>query len=128
MSEKLEILQMIKDGSITPEQGVRLIEALDRAESPVEKPRARQAQGGVSPEEPKWLHIEIKTRHGSKYKSLAPIRIPFSIIRLFFRFLPAGTLPGKDFNPEALLDLLKSGKPLEMSDDEGGRAIRISAE
>jgi hypothetical protein len=127
MSEKLEILQMIKEGAITPEQGVRLIEALDRAESPDAAPRARAAQGG-SPEEPKWLHIEIKTRHGSKYKSLAPIRIPFSIIRLFFRFLPANTFPGRDFNPEALLDLLKSGKPLEMSDEEGGRAIRIFAE
>jgi len=127
MSEKLEILQMIKDGTITPEQGARLIEAVDKADAPAKTPRARQG-AGASLEEPKWLNIEIKTRHGSKYKSLAPIRIPFSIIRLFFRFLPPGTLPGRDFDPDELLNVLKSGKPLEMSDEEGGRAIRISAE
>lgn len=127
MTEKLEILQMIKDGTITPEQGARLLEAVDKADTPPKASRTRAA-GAQPAEEPKWLNIEIKTRHGSKYKSLAPIRIPFSIIRLFFRFLPAGTLPGKDFDPEELLDVLKSGKHLEMSDEEGGRAIRISAE
>ena len=124
MTEKLEILQMIKNGTITPEQGVRLIEALDKAESPREPARGAPAHNP----DPKWLNIEVKTRAGSKYKSLAPIRIPFSIIRLFFRFLPPGTLPGRDFDPEEIFNVLKSGKPLEMSDEEGGRAIRISAE
>ena len=124
MSEKLDILQMIKDGTITPEQGVRLIEAMDKAEAPRDKDRAHGAAG----QDPKWLSIEIKTRAGSKYKSLAPVRIPFSIIRLFFRFLPAGTLPGKDFDPDELLNMLKSGKPLVMADEDGQRAIRIIAE
>ena len=120
MTEKLEILSMIREGVITPEEGVRLLEALDTAENEKEP-------SGAAGQEPRWLNIEIRTRAGSRFKSLTPIRIPYSMIRLFFRFLPAGATP-RDFDPEELLSSLASGEPIELLDDDGGRAVRITAE
>ena len=74
-SEKLEILNLIKEAKITPEQGVRLIEALDRSETTggsagVSGAAARLVGG------PRWINIEIRTSSDGKYKSLTPIRIP----------------------------------------------------
>ncbi|HOX28250.1 MAG TPA: hypothetical protein PLQ76_03750, partial [bacterium] len=82
-NEKLEILNMIKEGKITPEQGVRLMEALDKADAPESGVSAsRPAQG------PRWINIEVRTKTGGEFKSLTPIRIPLSLVRLFLRFIP----------------------------------------
>lgn len=118
--EKLEILNMIKNGTITPEQGVRLIEAL---EGPAKKDGPK--------EEIKWINIEVRTKTSGKFKSLTPIRIPISLVRLFFRFIPKDSaIPGSESTLEEILDSLVSGKPLILHSDEGddGRSIRIAAE
>lgn len=119
-TEKLEILSMIREGVITPEQGVRLLEAIDNADTSPDEAAAAPSH------EPRWLNIEINHRSGTRIKSLTPIRIPFSIIRMFFKFIPAGSL--RDFDAEEILDSLKSGRPLELLDDAAGRSVRIFAE
>lgn len=119
--EKLEILNMIKSGTITPEQGVRLIEALEGPPKKTESSR----------DEIKWINIEVKSKSSGKFKSLTPIRIPISLVRLFFRFIPKDSaLPGSESTMEELLDSLVAGKPLILHSDEGddGRSIRIAAE
>lgn len=124
-NEKLEILNMIKEGKITPEQGVRLIDALDRSDTTESGAAQRPTVG------PRWINIEIRTGSGGKYKSLTPIRIPMSLLRLFFRFIPKdSSVPGSDASLEQVLDTLESGKPIELSSPEGeeGRSIRIIAE
>lgn len=122
--EKLEILNMIKDGNITPEQGVRLIEALDKSE-----------KKGASPEESKdglrWLSVEMKGKSSEKYTSLTPIRIPMSLVRLFFRFIPKeSSIPGSESSLEEILNLLEKGKPIDLFTNVGdeGRTLRITAE
>jgi hypothetical protein len=123
--EKLEILNMIKEGKITPEQGVRLIEALEHAGVGESGAAAKQGTG------PRWINIEIRTSAGGKYKSLTPIRIPMSLLRLFLRFIPKdSSLPGSDASLDKVLDSLESGKPIELHSSEGeeGRSIRIIAE
>ncbi|HOC93250.1 MAG TPA: hypothetical protein PKH33_12910 [bacterium] len=122
--EKLEVLNMIREGKITPEQGVRLIEALDKAEA-VENP-------GVAPSgAARWLNIEIKSKSAGKYKSLTPIRIPLSLVKLFFRFIPKDSaLPGSDSSIDEVMKTLETGKPIEFHSEDGeeGRSIRIVAE
>ena len=126
-SEKLEILNMIREGKLTPEQGIRLIEALDKSDSPgnVQASAARGAAG------PKWINVEIRTSSAGKYKSLTPIRIPLSLVRLFFRFIPKdSSIPGSDSSLDEALNSLESGKPIQLQsgDGEEGRSIRITAE
>jgi len=126
-SEKLEILNMIREGKITPEQGIRLIEALDKSDVPG-NPQSAAARGAGGP---KWINVEIRTSTGGKYKSLTPIRIPMSLLRLFFRFIPKdSSIPGSDSTLDEVLNSLESGKPIELQsgDGEEGRSIRITAE
>jgi len=124
--EKLEVLNMIKEGTVTPEQGVRLIEALDRAGSAEESSGAARPAG-----EPRWINVEIRTKSSGKFKSVTPIRIPMSMLRLFFRFIPKDSaLPGSDSTLEDVLNNLESGEPIELytDDEDEGRSIRITAE
>jgi hypothetical protein len=126
-TEKLEILNLIKEGKITPEQGVRLIEALDRSDTAGQMPAA----GQKPPSGPRWINIEIKTSSDGKYKSLTPIRIPLSLVRLFFRFIPKdSSVPGSDYNFEEVLNSMETGKQIELHTGEGaeGRSVRITAE
>ena len=119
--EKLEILNMIKDGKITPEQGVKLIEAIEGG--------GKKGEGAK--ESPRWLNVEVRIKSSGKYRSLTPIRIPMSLVRLFFRFIPKdSSLPGSESTIEELLDTLEAGKPIEYHSDEGeeGRSVRISVE
>ncbi len=127
--EKLDILNMIKDGKITPEQGIRLIEALDRSETGNDD--KQPVSGQKTPGGPRWINVEVKVSSAGKYKSLTPIRIPLSLVRLFFRFIPKdSSIPGSGTNLEEALNNLESGKPIELHSSEGeeGRSIRISAE
>lgn len=122
-NEKLEILNMIKEGRITPEQGIRLMEALDRTEKKPESEAGKDA--------PRWINVEVKVKSSGKYKSLTPIRIPISLVRLFFRFIPKeSSIPGSESTLEELLDSLEAGKPIEFHTEEGeeGRSVRIVAE
>ena len=124
--EKLEILNMIKEGRVTPEQGVRLIEALDRSEK--HESSAETVCGAI---EPRWINVEIRTKSRGRYKSLTPVRVPFSLLRLFFRFIPKdSSIPGSDSTLDEVLTTLESGKPIELHSDEGeeGRSVRITAE
>ena len=122
--ERLEILTMIKEGRITPDEGVRLLDALDKADSE----ESAEGRAGKSPYSPRWLNVEICTKRGSRYKKITPIRIPFSLVRLFFRFIPKdASLTGATTLDEALSSL-EGGKPLELFAEKDGRAIRITAE
>jgi len=128
MDEKLEILQMIRDNRLTPEEGVRLLEAIEKADSPEPAAESNRPVSKSAKAEAKWLNIEIRTRLGTSFKSLTPIRIPFSMLRVFFRFISNASFPKHDFDPEEVLRTLESGEPLEFLAEDGGRAIRISAE
>lgn len=123
MNEKMEILQMIRENKISPEEGMRLLEAMEKSDAPppVEPGKGRR-------EEVKWLNIEVRTRSDQTFKSITPLRIPFSLVRLFFKFMSGANLPKRDFDPESILRELESRKPFELFAEDGGRAIRITAE
>ena len=124
MNERLEILQMIRENKISPEEGVRLLEAMEKSDSP----SAETGGGKRHREEVKWLNIEVRTRSDSTFKTITPLRIPFSLVRVFFKFMSGANLPKRDFDPEEILRSLESKKPFELFAEDGGRAIRITAE
>lgn len=115
---------MIKEGRISPEDGVRLIDAIEKADSD-EQPPAKGKREGRSL---RWLNVEICTKRGEKTKSITPIRIPYSLVKLFFRFIPKDATLAGDSTLEETLSSLEDGKPLELLDDKDGRSIRITTE
>ena len=106
---KLEILKMIRDGRITPEEGLELIQAISdaggasgQAEAGHQLSRADDAQAyaftvrgdeegdrGTGPQsgpkkKPRFLIIQVS--HGGKKK--VNVKIPLKLARLASRFIP----------------------------------------
>ncbi|MFH1539784.1 MAG: hypothetical protein ABIH66_12585, partial [bacterium] len=77
---------------------------------------------------PRWLNVEICYKRDEKKKRITPIRIPYSLVKLFFRFIPKDATLSGDSTLEESLSSLEEGKPLELLDDKDGRSIRITAE
>ena len=124
-SETLEILNMIKEGTVSPDEGARLIEALNRRKENKDEDSEQTKEG------PRWLNVEVRQKSSGKFKSLTPIRIPFSLIRLFIRFIPRdSSIPGSESSLDEILSTLESGKPIEFhsNDEEDGRTFRIIVE
>lgn len=121
--EKLEILKMVKEGIITPEEGANLIEALEFSEK---KEKISYERKSIT-QEPKWIKIEIKDNKNKKKLNL--LKIPYSLITLFLRFLPTQhNIPGYDINIEDIIKSLKSGEPIDLLMEKNGKYIRIYAE
>ncbi len=121
--EKLEILKMVKDGIITPEEGINLIEALEFSE----RKEKTIAEKKPPLQEPKWIKIEIKDNKNQKKLNL--LKIPYSLTMLFLRFLPAQhNIPGYNVNLEDIINSLKSGEPIDLIMEKNGKYIRIYAE
>ena len=100
---------------------MRLLEALDKSET-------SEGGGTKTGQPPKWINVEIRRKKGEKYKTITPIRIPYPMVKLFFRFIPADShLTGETSIEDYLADLEK-GKALELASENEGMAIRITAE
>lgn len=116
--ERLKILQMVEQGTITPEEGARLLEALRKS---TDTPPSAQSS--------RWLRVRVTDRSSGKTK--VNVSIPLSLIdiglRVGARFAPE--LEGIDLEElrEALLSGL-TGKLVEVSDEEEDQHVEIFVE
>jgi len=113
--EKLRIMQMIRDGKITPEEGLELLDALNPPESAVvqqhgEIYKIKTRLDDSSPDEPsefrpgdddtsesfeddqpgtgkkpKWLYIQVNEEDGKNVN----IKIPIGLARFVNKFIPS---------------------------------------
>lgn len=72
--EKLRILKMLEEGKIDAERAVKLMDALDRAET---RPTDRELKK-------KWIHIQVD-KGG---KNTVNVRIPLALLKFGFKFAP----------------------------------------
>lgn len=121
MSEELrQILSMVEQGKITPEEGARLITALNTATAP-ERVERRQS-------EPKLLRIRVEESNGSNVS----VNIPVSLANIVSRFIPgdALTLGDQVIDINDVLEAIHEGaegKILEVKAEDGSR-VEISVE
>ena len=88
--EKLSILRMVKEGKITPEEGVELLEALK--ELPEEE-RAIAKKG-----KPRFLRILVREEDEKKTK--VNVSVPLSLVKWGLKFGPQmGKSGGMKFGP-----------------------------
>lgn len=129
MSEKARILQMVRDGKITAEEGLELLEALDgdapRVQSPAEKAKDR------------FLRVRVDSAD-----TKVNVNIPLSLLKVTSRFvtMSMGFIPdearkemekkGLDISKidfEELVDLIDQGLvdgklvDVDTEDEESGR-------
>ena len=116
--ERMKILDMVREGKISAEEGTRLLQALQSG-----------SQKAGSARDPRWLRIRITDLKSGQTK--VNVNIPMSLvnvgIKMGARFAPRGS----DFNYDEVMDAIKSGATGKIVDVENlseGERVEIFSE
>ncbi len=122
-SERMQILQMIEDGKVTPEQGASLLAAIEAPRRREQQP-TRVDQGG-----PNWFRVKVTDMVTGK--SRASVSIPIGLmdwgLKIGAQFAPEVS----DVNMTQLSEILRSGvdgKIIDVIDEEDGEHVEIFVE
>lgn len=120
--ERLKILQMIREGKITADEGVKLLEALGEVRRV--SPTATMASTG-----PRWLRVRVTDTNTGKVR--VNVRLPVNV-------LTAGAKMGARFSPEVegldmnqLLMMVRAGmtgQVVDVFDDKDGERVEVFLE
>jgi hypothetical protein len=129
--ERLKILNLVQQGKITPQEGIRLLEALDKSRAPqhtfpLPQPPPPPAVGLSGP---RWLRVRITDTASGKTR--VNVRLPVGVLN-------AGVKMGARFSPEIkqeqmgeILDAIRAGEVGQVVDvynDEDGEHIEVLLE
>jgi hypothetical protein len=76
--ERLQILGMVEEGKVTPEEGARLMEALAKRETQV----VQSGTGGAA------RALRVRVSEGEAEQTKVNVTVPLSLARLALRFIP----------------------------------------
>ncbi|MFN7035898.1 MAG: SHOCT-like domain-containing protein [Bellilinea sp.] len=124
--ERLKILKLIEENKITPEEGIRLLQALEKI-TPVAEKKTASAEG-MRPR-PRWLRVRITDLRSGKVR--VNIRLPVTV-------LSTGMKLGARFSPEIgevemgqIMDAIQSGEIgqiVDVYDEEDQEHIEVGLE
>jgi len=122
--ERLKVLQMIQDGKITAEEGMRLLEALGQKPSTQSEPAKTPP-----PRTARWFRLRVVDTNSGKVR--VNVRMPVSVIN-------AGVKMGARFSPEVeglktseLLEHIRAGdmgQIVDVTDEEEGEHVEVFLE
>ncbi len=122
--ERMMILKMIEAGTITAEEGAKLLAATGASETAAKKTVIPRAQG-----DPRWFRVRVTDTATGRRK--ATVNLPISLmdwgLRVGAQFAPE--MEGLDLGE--LSDILRSGaegKIVEVIDEEDGEHVEIFIE
>jgi hypothetical protein len=125
--ERLHILQMIQSGKITAEEGVRLLEALEKGDNRPSQGRA--ASQGNETRQPRWMRVVVTDLKTNREK--VNIRLPANVVdagyKMGARYTP--NLNGTTSNK--ILEALRmgeTGKVIDVCDDDACERVVITFE
>lgn len=143
MSEnRRQILQMLADGKVTPEQAERLLAALERDTVPAAGPSAAPA---MLRNRPKYLRVTVDTRDDDG-PTKVNIRVPMQLLRAGVRLSSLIPIEARDevnsalrrqgisydinhLRPQDLEDLIEQLEDLTVDVDQGEHTkVRVFAE
>ncbi len=123
--ERLQILKMIEEGKITPEEGAKLLEAIKGAGRAVyaTPPGANlgQAQG-------KWLVVRVTDMRSGRRK--VNVNIPMSLVSIGARIGAKFAAPVK-VDLDEIINAARSGqqgKIIDIQDDAEGERVEVFVE
>ena len=80
-SDKSRILNLLKDGAITPEEAEKLLDALETHEKPAPEPVEAVVLKDTRGRKPKKLRIMVDSNEKSSGKAKVNVSIPISLVR-----------------------------------------------
>lgn len=127
--ERLKILQMVADGTITPEDAARLLEALgEGTKQPAQATESEEGRG----RQPKWFKVRVTDTDTGRVR--VNVTLPMALIRgalkLGGRINVVGDRIGKDVleGLEEALITGKVGKLIDVVDEEDGERVEVFVE
>lgn len=122
--ERMQILNMVAEGTITAEEGAKLLAALDP------ESKKRKAPGTMDqPSAPRWFRVRVTDLETGRDK--VNVNLPMSLVdvgtRMGARFAPE--LEDMDFHD--IMEQIKGGaqgKIIEVEDAEDGERVEIYVE
>ena len=121
--ERMKILNLIREGKITAEEGAKLLAALGESQKTTRMPATRTTG------EPRWFRVKVTDMVNEKTK--VSVNIPFGLMEW-------GLQIGAQFAPEVgdidfaqLKEMLQSGvegKIVDVIDEEDGEHVEIFIE
>lgn len=120
--ERMRILQMVAEGKISAEDGVRLLEVLRDSTAPPPKSSPQAPQ-------PRWFRVRVTDMTSGRDK--VNINIPIGLVnvgmKMGARFV--NEIEGFDFNTlTAAIQAGQTGKILEAEDVQSGERVEIYLE
>ena len=119
--ERMQILKMIEEGKIAPEEGAKLLSALGQKNAPPRPPAP-----GTSA---RWFRVRVTD--AATGKSKVNVNIPMGLVnvglKMGARFVPENS----DIDLEEVFEQIRSGahgKIVEVTDDESGEHVEIFIE
>lgn len=124
--ERLQVLKMIQEGIITPEEGARLLAAMgDRTPTPPKAPKAPEVPVQRPAYNPRWLRVKISDKRNDSTKINITIPLPLLDWGLKIAEESAGV------NLSAVRDVIRNGaegKIIEVEDSASDGRVEISVE
>jgi hypothetical protein len=122
--ERMQILNMVAEGTITAEEGAKLLAALDPGR------KRQESQGTMGrPSTPRWFRVRVTDLATGKDK--VNVNLPMSLVdvgtRMGARFAPEL----EELDLEQIMEQIKSGsqgKIVEVEDAEDGERVEIYVE
>ena len=121
--ERMQILKMVAEGTITAEEGAKLLAALEPARAPQRHPISGE------PSQPRWFRVRVTDLETGRNK--VNVNLPMSLVEV-------GTRMGARFSPELedldfhdIINQVKGGaqgKIVEVEDMDGGERVEIYVE
>ncbi|MCS6871567.1 MAG: hypothetical protein RML95_05170 [Anaerolineae bacterium] len=112
--ERMKILDMIREGKIKPDEGARLLQALQQSAQKAEKAR-----------DPRWLRVRVMDLQTERIK--VNVNLPMSVVNVGLK-LGARFVPNSEVDFAALMQAIKEGqvgKVLELVNHEEGERVEV---
>jgi len=119
--ERMRILQMIRDGKVSAEEGANLLQALSRGGRPTPPPPPTR--------DPRLLRVRITDLRTGKTK--VNVNIPMSLVNVGIKLGARFTPPHADVNYDEIMEAIRegaSGKLVDIEDVESGEHVEVWVE
>ncbi len=127
--EKMKILTLIEQGKITPEEGVRLLNALDRAQASRTAGQSSPSRPVYSAGGPRWLLVRVTDMATDKVR--VNVRLPVTVVntgmKLGARLSPDIGQSEMDQIMEAI-QAGRTGKIVDLTSNEDREHIEVLLE
>jgi hypothetical protein len=121
--ERMKILNMIREGKISAEEGAKLLSALGDTEKPSRAPSTRTSG------EPRWFRVRVTDLVNGKTK--VSVNIPIGLMEWGMQIGAQFAPEVADLDFEQLKEMLQSGvegKVVDVIDEEDGEHVEIFIE